>query len=88
MWISHQQGLSRFSTGTMKSLVCLDKSKDMLYGLEVRSGLASENLMQGWVAPGGRAEISLNSLFNVKDCLVGWVQGLGRLGLSKFHSLY
>lgn len=50
MWISHQQGLSRFSTGTMKSLVCLDKSKDMLYGLEVRSGLVSENLMQGWVA--------------------------------------
>lgn len=50
MWNSRQQGLSRLSTGTMKFSVCLDKSKDMLYSLEVRSGLASENLMQGWVA--------------------------------------
>lgn len=50
MWNSRQQGLSRLSTGIMKSSVCLDKSKDMLYGLEVRSDLVSENLMQGWVA--------------------------------------
>lgn len=50
MWNSRQQGLSRLSTGTMKPSVCLGKSKGVLHGLEVRTGLASGNLMQGCVA--------------------------------------